>query len=116
MNNREDIQFLTRARRCRLVVIGIEIAGRFIAAAATFWCLLARAAAVPAHLRPAAQTAWVAQWAALLADAVKRAYASSLLELPRARKVNGGEAAPDLPELLADAHGEHPILASQRGH
>ena len=83
---RDTYPELTRARRCRLVVIGIELGGRFGAEAATFLRLLARqrAAAVPAHLRPAAQAAWVARWAALLAVAAQRAYATSLLELPLA--------------------------------
>ena len=50
---------LTRARRCRLVVVGPEVGGRFGTEAATFLRLLARhrAAAMPAWLRPAAQSA-----------------------------------------------------------
>ena len=85
---RDTYSELTRARRCRLVVIGIEVGGRFGDEAATFLRLLARqrAAAVPAH-RPA--------------------------ELPLAGEVNGDEAVPDLPELLADARGELPVLASR---
>ena len=112
---RDTYPELTRARRCRLVVIGIEVGGRFGDEAAGFLRLLARqrAAAVPAHLRPAAQAAWVARWAALLAVAAQRAYATSLLELPLAGEVNGDEAVPDLPELLADARGELPVLASR---
>ena len=52
---------LTRARRCRLVVVGPEVGGRFGNEAATFLRLLARhrAAAMPAWLRPVAQSAWV---------------------------------------------------------
>ena len=111
---RDTYPELTRARRCRLVVIGLEVGGRFGDEAATFLRLLARqrAAAVPAHLRPAAQAAWVARWAALLAVAAQRAYAT-LLELPLAGEVNGDEAVPDLPELLADARGEPPVLDSR---
>ena len=111
---RDTYPELTRARRCRLVIIGIEAGGRFGDGAASFLRLPARqrAAAVPAHLRPAAQAAWVARWAALLAVAAQRAYATSLLELPLAGEVNGDEAVPDLPELLADA-GELPVLASR---
>ena len=107
---------LTRAGRCRLVVIGIQVGGRFGAEAATIFFfvlrLLARqrAAAVPAHLRPAAQAAWVARWAALLAIAAQQAYASSLLELPLAGEVNGVEVVPDLPQLLADVGGENSCL------
>ena len=70
---RDTYPELTRARRCCLVVIGIEVGGCFGAEAATFSRLLARqrAAAVPAHLRPAAQAALVARWAALFAVAVR---------------------------------------------
>ena len=52
---------LQRARRCRLVVIGLEVGGRFGAEAATFLRLLAHhwTATVPAHLRPAARAAWI---------------------------------------------------------
>ena len=76
---RDTYPELTRVRRCRLVVIGIEIGGRFGGEAATFLRVLARqrAAAVPAHLRPAAQAAWVARWAALLAVATQRAYVTT---------------------------------------
>jgi len=53
---------LCRARRCRLVVLGLETGGRFGTEAAQFLRLLARhrAAAVPQQLRAAATTAWVA--------------------------------------------------------
>ena len=43
-----------------------------------------------------------ARWAALLAVASRRAYASSLLELPPAAELHGEQAAPSLHELLAD--------------
>ena len=110
----DDLYVVTtrgRARECRDTVIG----GRFGDEAATFLRLLARqrAAAVPAHLRPAAPAAWVARWAALLAVAAQRAYATSLLELPFAGGVNGDETVPELLELLADARGELPVLASR---
>ena len=106
---------LTRARRCRLVVVGLEVGGGFGTEAATFPRLLARhrAAAMPAWLRPAAQSAWVSRWAALLAVAAQRAYASSLLELPLAGEGNGECPAPAPHELLADNRWEHPVLASR---
>ena len=112
---RDTYPELTRARRCRLVVVGVEVGGRFGAEAATLLRLLARqrAAAVPAHLRPAAQAAWVARWAALLAVASQRAYASSLLELPPAAELHGEQAAPPLHELLADGRWDLPTQASR---
>ena len=53
---------LDRARRCRLVVVGVEVGGRFGTEAVQFLRLLAghRAASVPAHLRSAAVASWVA--------------------------------------------------------
>ena len=91
---------LQRARRCRLVVIGLEVGGRFGVEAATFLRLLARhrAATVPAHLRPAGRAAWISRWIALLAVAAQRSFASSL---------------PELHELLADGRWERPVAASR---
>ena len=86
---------LTRARRCRLVVVGHGVGGRFATEAATFLRFLARhrAAAMPAWLRPAAQSAWVSRWAALLAIAAQRAYASSLRAPARRRGQRRGYCA-----------------------
>eukprot|EP00439_Symbiodinium_sp_Y106_P054770 s3461_g7.t1 len=55
---------LGHARRCRLVVVGIEVGGRFGGEAVQLLRLLARhrAAAVPRLLRPSAVTAWVTRW------------------------------------------------------
>ena len=84
---------LESARRCRLVVVGIEV-GRFGAEAVQFLRLLARhrAASVPAHMQPAAVSSWVARWSGMLAVAAQRAYAAKLLELPPAAEV--GELRP----------------------
>ena len=92
------------ARRCRLVVVGIEVGDRFGGEAVQLLRLLARhrAAAVPRLLRPSAVTAWVTRWSGLLAVAAQRAFAASLLELPTAAELGDGPE-PDLPELLADA-------------
>ena len=95
---------LDRARRCRLVVVGVEVGGRFGTEAVQFLRLLAghRAASVPAHLRPAAVASWVARWSGLLAVAAQRAYAATLLELPPAAELGEGPM-PTLHEVLADA-------------
>ncbi|OLQ08844.1 hypothetical protein AK812_SmicGene7597 [Symbiodinium microadriaticum] len=91
---------LGRARRCRLVVVGIETGGRFGTEAVQLLRLLARhrADSVPAHLRPAAITSWVARWSGLLAVAAQRAYAATLLELPPAAELGEGPM-PDLHEV-----------------
>ena len=70
---------------------------------------------MPAWLRPAAQSAWVSRWAALLAVAAQRAYAGSLLELPLEGEGNGEGPAPEPHELLADNRWEHPVPASRLG-
>ena len=101
---RQTYPELSTARRCRLVVFGIEVGGRLAPQAASFVRLLARAraASVPAILRPAAQAAWVLRWSGILAVAAQRALAASLLHLPLANECTGGGAEPALHELLAD--------------
>ena len=109
MNNvsRQTYPELERARRCWLVVVGVEVGGRFGAEAADFLRLLGRhsAESTPAVLRPAARAAWLLQWSGLLADA------SSLLELPFGESCVAGPA-PELHELLADARWEQPVPIS----
>ena len=93
-----------RARCCRLVVVGVEVGGRFGNEATTWLRLLAqhKASAVPAALRPAVRSAWVARWSGLLAVAAQRAFATTLLELPLAGERNVAGDAPEL-HLLATA-------------
>ena len=85
---------LLAARRCRLVVLALEVGGRWSPEAARFVRLLARAKArsAPAPLRAAVRQAWGPRWASLLAFAAQRALAASLLELPL-----GDAAGPDGP-------------------
>eukprot|EP00439_Symbiodinium_sp_Y106_P029793 s6628_g3.t1 len=80
---------LLRARRCRLVVFGIETGGRWSEEAATFLRLLAqaRAAGAPVAVRRAAQAAWVYRWSGILSVAAQRAFVASLLELPAATEL-----------------------------
>ena len=75
---------LLQSRRCRLVVLGIEIGGRWSDEALEFVRLLAKskARAYPRLLRKSAQLAWSSRWLGLLAVAAHRAFASTLLELP----------------------------------
>ena len=103
-----------RARRCHLVVVGVEVGGRFGAEAATWLRLLAgqRALEVPAPLRAAARAAWVARWSGLLAVAAQRAIAASLLELPLECNLAGD--APELHEVLADVRWQLPVLGSRQ--
>ena len=112
---RQTYPELVRARRCRLVVVGVETGGRFSTEAATWLCLLARhrASAAPAAMQSAARSAWVVRWSGLLAPAAHSAFAASLLELPLAGECNVGGEAPELHEVLADVSWQLPIPASR---
>jgi hypothetical protein len=106
---------LVRARRCRLVVFGMEVGGRWGDEAVSFLRLIARARArdAPAQVRTAAQVAWGVRWSALVAVAGQRAFAASLLELPFAGECNAAGVPPALHELLADARWEGPVPVSR---
>ena len=90
-----------RARRSRLVVVGVEVGG-FGTETVQLLRLRARhkAATVPAS-RAAAITAWVACWSGLLAVATQRAHAASFLELPPTEALCDSPV-PELREILAE--------------
>ena len=71
---------LLRSHRCRLVVLALELGGRWSPEAADFLRLLARARArsAPPRLRAAVVAASVARWSSLLACAAHGAFAESL--------------------------------------
>ena len=99
---------LLRSRRCRLLVLGLEVGGRWLPDGVAFVHLLARAKSrrVLELLRGAAVQAYVRRWTALLAVGAQRALAASLLQLPLF-----GETCVDGAELpvcdpLADARWE----------
>ena len=112
---RETYPELAVARRCKLVVVGIEVGGRFGAEAAAFLRKLAvaRAREVPARLRSATRQASLHQWMGMLATAAQRALAHSLLELPLAGVDACSGAEPPLGELLADVRGTHYVPSSR---
>jgi len=70
--------------RCHLVVLGLEVGGRWSEEATIFVRLLAqaKARAAPEVLRRSAELAWQRRWSAILAVAAQRSLAASLLELP----------------------------------
>ena len=104
-----------RARRCRcrLVVVGVEVGGRFGAEAATWLRMLTGQCAsdVQAAMRAAARAAWVARWSGLLAVAAQRAVAASSL----AGECNVAGEAPDLHEVLADVRWQLPFSGCRQG-
>ena len=81
---RQTYPELDRSRRCRLVVFGLEVGGRWDSEAATFVRLLARAraAGTPTALRASAQAAWVLRWSGIISVAAQSALAATFLELP----------------------------------
>ena len=96
---------LTRSRRCRLVVLGLEVGGRWSEEAASLIrCLAwAKARSAPALLRRSVAAAWSSRWSGLLAVAAQRAFAASLLELPLHGLACADGAEPALSDLLAEA-------------
>jgi hypothetical protein len=84
---------LLASRRCRLVVLSLEVGGRWSEEAALFVRLLAKAKArsYPAILRRSLQQAYMHRWTGLLAVAAHRAFASTLLELPVDEAAMDGE-------------------------
>ena len=72
--------------RCRLVVWGFEVGGRWSKETVDFlWCLAEhKAESSPKLLRKSAQLLFFQRWTGLLACAVQGAYAASLLEEPLA--------------------------------
>ena len=89
--------------RARLVVVGLEIGGRWSQEAAALIGSLARhkTQTLPAILRPAAHHAWISRWAAHLSTAAMRAFASSLLHLPASTSTNIDGPSPHLGDLLS---------------
>ena len=72
---------LLNNRRCRLVVLGIEVGGRWSNEASNFICMLAKARArsSPPSLQAATSAALVSRWSALLTHAAATSFAASLL-------------------------------------
>ena len=70
--------------RCRLVVLALEVGGRFSPETVDFVQRLARARArsVPPRVRGAVSAAFARRWSSFLAAGASRAYAASLLALP----------------------------------
>ena len=96
--------------RAKLVVLAMEVGGRWSQETATFLRMLAaaRARGECTLLRKRAEQAWRLRWAGMLACSAARAFAGSLLE----QRGNGGAdgVTPALPDLLSEFR--HAGLAS----
>eukprot|EP00434_Breviolum_minutum_P031171 symbB.v1.2.027568.t1/scaffold2838.1/size69213/9 len=94
---------LLRNSRCRLVVLGIEVGGRWSEEAASFITSLARTKTrdTPAPLRHAAATSLISRWTALFTHAAMTAFAASLLFEDPTNHHNLDGEPPALSDLLA---------------
>ena len=88
--------------RARLLVMGVEVGGRWAPETRTFLSLLARARARGESrlLQRRAEQAWRLRWGSLLSCTAARAFASTLLELPGASGADGD--TPQLHEVERD--------------
>ena len=103
---------LLRGGRCKLVVMALEVGGRWSTEAASFIRQLAqtRCRAAPAALQTATAQAYIARWSALLTHAAQTAFAKSLLfEDLRLHTAGDGES-PLLSDLL-DLHTTPPDIS-----
>ena len=96
---------LLAARRCRLVVFGVEVGGRWNGEARELLRALARAKARerPQWLRASAVQAFHQRWSGIIAVAAQRALAATLAGLPGAGLDALDGIAPPWPEVLAAA-------------
>lgn len=105
---------LVTSRRCKLVVLGIEVGGRWSQEAATFIRLLAQSKArqAPAILQRSMTNALISRWSAMLSKAAMQAFAASLLDLDLSAHTNVDGNSPTMSQLLAEA--PHPPPAPSR--
>ena len=101
---------LLRNRRCRLVVLGIEVGGRWSNEASSFIRMLAqaRARSSPPALRAATTSALVSRWSALLTHAAASSFAASLLFEDLSTHHNLDGDLPPLGQLLSDTRAAVP--------
>ena len=105
---------LLAGRRARLVVVALEVGGRWSEESASFLQQLAhcKARAFPAILRQSLTQAYLQRWTGLLAVAAHRAFAASLLELPIDEAAADGFEAP-MEEVLREARLAEPPVPSR---
>ena len=82
--------------RCRLVVLAMEVGGRWSPEAATFLRLLVQTKAreTPAPLRHTVVASLIARWSAILTHAVMQAFAASLLNQSADNALSGDGVLP----------------------
>jgi len=94
---------LAGSNRCRLVVLAMEVVGRWSPEAATFFRLL-EARETPAPLRHTVVAFLIARWSAILiTHAAMQAFAASLLNQSADSALSGDGVFPPLGQLLTQA-------------
>ena len=99
---------LVTGQRCKLVVVGMEVGGRWAPEAYNFLTDLARAKAreAPTALRGSAYRSWLRRWTTLVSVATLAGYADTLLQ-GSAANTETWHQAPELSTVLCeDAHVE----------
>ena len=96
--------------RVRMVVLAIELGGRWSSEAVEFIDLLAAAKvrSEPLLLRASAQQAWKRRWINILTNASQTALATSLLEMPPSRAHNVDGETPSLRDVFANSRWSSP--------
>ena len=112
---RRNPELVGRRARAPLVVMAVEVGGRWSSETQNFLSLLARAKARDQNwlLRRRGEVAWRARWGSLLACTVARAVASSFLEIPQASEADcETPAVYEVERDLAGSLGELPCVVS----
>ena len=102
---RHKYRAITQARRCRFVVFGVEVGGRWGEEALDLLRRLARSKArsAPPWMRASVGQAFAYRWSALISVAAHRALATSLLHLPLTDALDVDDEHPDAGDVLTDA-------------
>eukprot|EP00435_Cladocopium_sp_Y103_P072131 s469_g39.t1 len=89
-NKEKTYPELVTSWRCRLIVLGIEVGGRWSQEAATFIRLLAKSKPrqAPAILQRSVATALIARWSAMLTQAAMQTFAASFLDFDLSAQTN----------------------------
>ena len=101
---------LLQSRRCKLVVLAIEVGGRWGQEATTFLRLLAEAKArtIPARLKTSFTNSLIHRWSAQITHAAMTAYAASLLEFDCVASTVTDGNQPLTSDVLAEGPPPHP--------
>ena len=99
--------------RCKLVVLALEVGGRWSTATQTFLRALARGRvlASPSQSRAALAHALQRRWGQMLTVAANTAFSSSSLELPTTAVPSAGALMPPLVDVVADARWASRLLS-----